>query len=222
MKGKPGTPVTQITAEQVERSLPRSSAPTKLAHLVFKTPRLEQMLDWYSIVLDAVVVFANHRMAFLTYDEEHHRIALMRVPRVVRLPAVLWKTHRKIFGFDHAAFAYARLEDLLATYRRLADAGIEPVWCINHGPTTSMYYEDPDGNRIELQVDNFATKEELMDWMAGGQFADNPIGVEFDPDVLQRRLKSGTPVAELVQRGSAPPRGRAARAGLRTIRWKTL
>lgn len=49
MKGKPGTPVTQITAEQVERSLPRSSAPTKLAHLVFKTPRLEQMLDWYSI-----------------------------------------------------------------------------------------------------------------------------------------------------------------------------
>nr|WP_313776641.1 hypothetical protein [Mycobacterium sp.] len=46
-----------------------------------------------------------------------------------------------------------------------------------------------------------------MDWMAGGQFADNPIGVEFEPDVLQQCLQSGTPAAELVQRGSAPPPG---------------
>jgi len=119
-------------------------------------------------------------------------------------------------------FSYDRLENLVDTYRRLANAGIDPVWCINHGPTTSLYYEDPDGNRIELQVDNFATNEDLLDWLGSGEFDDNPIGVEFDPNVLERLLIAGTPVASLVKRGSAPPDGRRARAGMRTLRWKTL
>ena len=30
-----------------------------------------------------------------------------------------------------------------------------PVRTINHGPTVSMYYKDPDGNQVELQVDVF-------------------------------------------------------------------
>jgi hypothetical protein len=37
---------------------------------------------------------------------------------------------------------------------------IRPFYSINHGPTTSLYYTDPDGNRVELLVDNFATAGE--------------------------------------------------------------
>jgi catechol-2,3-dioxygenase len=203
-------------------SLPRPNGPARLAHLVFKTPRLAEMIDWYSTVLDAVIVFRDRRVAFLTYDGEHHRVALIRLPRILRIPGAVWSLHRKVWGFDHAAFSYAGIEDLVATYRRLSDAGIEPVWCINHGPTTSMYYEDPDGNRIELQVDNFDRVEELLDWMESGEFAKNAIGVEFDPDVLERLVHAGVPRAELIRRGSAPPDGRRPRSGLRTIRWKTL
>ncbi|HYR17666.1 MAG TPA: VOC family protein [Mycobacterium sp.] len=205
----------------LERSR-RRGAPNKLAHVVFKTPRIAEMIDWYTTVLDAVVVFADKRIAFLTYDQEHHRIALIKVPRPLRIPGAVWKVHRKFFGVDHIAFTYEGLADLIATHRRLADAGIEPVWCINHGPTTSMYYEDPDGNRIELQVDNFATNRELLGWLAGGEFDKNPIGVEFDPVVLERLAAAGTPVEFLTKRGSAPPPDRPARAGLRTLRWKTL
>jgi catechol 2,3-dioxygenase-like lactoylglutathione lyase family enzyme len=200
----------------------RPAAPMKLAHIVFKTPRIAEMIDWYTTVLDAVVVFTDKRIAFLTYDQEHHRIALIKVPRLLRIPGLVWKVHRKFFGVDHVAFTYEQLPDLIAAHRRLADAGIEPVWCINHGPTTSMYYEDPDGNRIELQVDNFATNRELVDWLGGGEFDKNPIGVEFDPVVLERLAAAGTPVEVLVRRGSAPPPDRPARAGLRTLRWKTL
>lgn len=203
-------------------SLPRAGAPHKFAHVVFKTPRPQQMIDWYGHVLDAVVVFEDKRVAFLTYDNEHHRVAMVKVPRPVRIPAALWKYHRKFFGVDHVAFTFVGLSDLLAAYRRLANLGIDPVWCINHGPTTSMYYEDPDGNRVELQVDNFESNQALLQWMQGGEFEDNPIGVEFDPDVLHARLAAGTPMAELLKRGSAPPPGRRPRAGLRTIRWKTL
>src|SRR5882757_8840177 len=94
------------------------SAPDRLAHLVFKTPRMDRMVDWYSTVLDAVVVFRNHRLAFLTYDDEHHRVALVRVPRVV---GAVCRARRKVIGFDHAAFSYRRLSDLVANYRRLAE-----------------------------------------------------------------------------------------------------
>ena len=72
--------------------------------------------------------------------------------------------------------------ELLDNYERLAARGIRPFRCINHGPTTSMYYADPDGNRVELQVDNFATPEEATAWMASPEFAANPIGVDFDPE----------------------------------------
>jgi len=198
------------------------TAPQKLAHVVFKTPRINEMIDWYTTVLDAAVVFSDKRITFLTYDQEHHRIALIKVPRPLRIPGAVWKVHRKFYGVDHIAFTHERLPHLIATYRRLADAGIEPVWCINHGPTTSMYYEDPDGNRIELQVDNFGTNQLLMEWLSGGEFAKNPIGVEFDPVVLERLAAAGTPIEVLTKRGSAPPPDRPARAGLRTLRWKTL
>jgi catechol 2,3-dioxygenase-like lactoylglutathione lyase family enzyme len=200
----------------------RPGAPAKLAHVVLKTPRIDTMIDWYCAVLDAVVVFQDKRIAFLTYDSEHHRVALIRMPRLLRIPGAVWRLHRKVWGVDHVAFAYADLPALAATYERLARKGIRPVWCINHGPTTSMYYDDPDGNRLELQVDNFATNEALLDWLAGGEFATNPIGVEFDPDVLVRLLGAGRPTAELMRRGSAPPDGRKPRAGLRTIRRTTL
>lgn len=215
------SPALRVGPEDLERPRP-PGAPAKLAHVVFKTPRLSEMADWYTLLLDGMVVFGDKRICFITYDEEHHRVALIKVPGPLKLPGVVWKIHRKFWGFDHVAFTYDRLETLVGTHRRLADAGVHPVWCINHGPTTSMYYEDPDGNRVELQVDNFATNRELMDWLSGGEFATNPIGVEFDPDVLERLLASGVPATRLTARGSAPPDGRTARAGLRTLRWKTL
>ncbi|MDT5106575.1 MAG: hypothetical protein QOI25_4088 [Mycobacterium sp.] len=214
-------PALKVGPEDLERGR-RPGAPAMLAHIVFKTPRLAEMSDWYALLLDGMVVFGDKRISFITYDDEHHRVALIKLPRVLKIPGAVWKIHRKFWGFDHVAFTYDRFESLVSTYRRLADAGIHPVWCINHGPTTSMYYEDPDGNRVELQVNNFATNRALMDWLSGGEFEKNPIGVEFDPDVLERLLTSGVPTAELTPRGSAPPDGRKARAGLRTLRWKTL
>jgi hypothetical protein len=63
-----------------------------------------------------------------------------------------------------------------------------------------MYYRDPDGNRVELQVDNFATAAEGEAWMKSAAFADNPIGVEFEPDDLHARFRAGVPVAELLAR----------------------
>ena len=55
--------------------------------------------------------------------------------------------------------------DLLDTYVRLKALGIEPHASLDHGMTTSFYYEDPDGNSVELQSDNFKTWQESTHWM---------------------------------------------------------
>lgn len=171
--------------------------PVQLAHIVRRTSRFREMLDWYCTVLAAEVVHADDMLAFLTYDSEHHRIAIASIPGLEDQPAMA-------AGTDHVAFTYGDLGDLLYTYERLKKACIEPFWCINHGPTTSMYYKDPDGNRVELQVDNMPTAESIDRWMKSGEFAANPIGVNFEPEELLARYRSGEPHESLIERPALP------------------
>lgn len=171
--------------------------PTKLAHYVIRAKRFQDMLDWYRQVFHLRTTFEAPVIAFLSYDEEHHRIAFLNT---AHLPG----PDQMRTGIDHVAFTYADLPALLHTWARLKDEGIEPFWCINHGPTTSMYYRDPDGNEIELQVENFDSLAESTAWFSSEAFAANPIGVDFDPDALSARLRSGTPIGELLRQGAAP------------------
>lgn len=171
--------------------------PTKLAHYVIRAKHFQDMLAWYRKVFHLRTSFEAPVIAFLTYDEEHHRIAFLNT---AHLPAP--DTMRT--GVDHVAFTYESLPHLLHTWERLKAEGIEPFWCINHGMSTSMYFRDPDGNEIELQTDNFPTMEECMGWFASPAFAANPIGVDYDPAVLLQKLRAGTPVSELLKQGAAP------------------
>ena len=177
--------------------------PTKLAHLVFQTNRLPAMRDWYCTVLDGRVIYENPHLSFVTYDDEHHRVAFIDFgPLAAREIGGSDLRYRATDqpGLHHVAFTFGSMGELLGNYERLAARGIRPFRSINHGPTTSMYYVDPDGNRVELQIDNFATAEEGQAWMHSAAFDQNPIGVEYDPDDLVRRFRAGVPVAELVIR----------------------
>ncbi|MBL6751947.1 MAG: VOC family protein [Nevskia sp.] len=171
--------------------------PSKFAHFVIRTANFAPMLAWYRKVFHMRTSFEAPVIAFLTYDDEHHRIALINTPH---LP----KPERLGTGVDHVAYSYASLPDLLNSYARLKGEGILPFWCINHGPTTSMYYRDPDGNEIEFQVDNYPTLAETTAYFHSAAFAANPIGVEYDPDVLLQKFRSGVPLAELHKQGVAP------------------
>jgi catechol-2,3-dioxygenase len=53
--------------------------PRKFAHVVYRTRRFSQMLDWYKTVFDAQVQFESPAIAFVTYDEEHHRVAFLNL-----------------------------------------------------------------------------------------------------------------------------------------------
>lgn len=171
-------------------------APAKLAHVVRRTARFDELVAWYETVLAARVVHSDGVIAFLTYDDEHHRIAIARIPGLA-------DASQPLAGTDHVAFTHADLGDLLNTWERLKGEGIEPYWTLNHGPTTSMYYRDPDGNGVELQIDNFDT-EETNRWMASAEFAENPIGVIFEPEELLARYRAGEPLATLLRRPPLP------------------
>ncbi len=179
-------PIRRLAAAQTPIS------PAKFAHFVLRTGQSDKMTEWYRIVLAARIVFRDERLCFLSYDDEHHRLALIQIPGLPpRDPDAA--------GTDHVAYSYRDLGELLATYRRLKAHGILPQWPINHGVTTSMYYHDPDNNRVELQIDNFATIEELQGYFQSPAFAANPVGVTYDPEQLCRDYEAGAPIADLLR-----------------------
>jgi catechol 2,3-dioxygenase-like lactoylglutathione lyase family enzyme len=182
-----------IAAEEARRF-----APAKLAHVAIRTASVKRAAAWYKAVLNAAVAFENEQLCFLAYDEEHHRLAIVEMPGLAAPAADAW-------GLEHFSFCYRTIGELLATYRRLARIGIVPFWTIIHGPTTSMYYRDPDGNKVELQIDNFETREELDRFFAQGNYLENPMGVIFDPEEMIRRYEAGVPLRELVRRPKLPP-----------------
>lgn len=175
-------------------------SPSRLAHVVLRTSQFDALVHWYRTVLCAEIVFSDSALAFLAYDDEHHRIAVIQVPGLGAQP-------HGICGVHHVAFTYASLKELIDTYERLENAGIAPVWCVNHGPTTSMYYADPDGNQVELQVDNYDTVEAASEFFFTPDFAANPIGVDFDPAELARRFRAGEDEASLKRRPPGGARG---------------
>lgn len=175
-------------------------SPIKLAHVVFRTSRFAEMIGWYKQVLNATPAFESDSIAFLAYDDEHHRIAFINVPGLTEQPAGQ-------AGVHHVAFTYENLETLLDNHERLKAMGVEPIWPVNHGPTTSLYYADPDGNQLEFQVDNYDSVEEAGEFFFTDAFATNPIGVDVDPAELRDRLQAGEDQAALKRRAPSGPRG---------------
>lgn len=184
----------------VKKNATGGISPSRLAHVVLRSSQFEALVDWYTTVLCASVAFCDGNLAFLAYDEEHHRIAVLNIPGLQRQPDGMTGVH-------HMAFTYASLGDLVATYERLEKSDIRPVTCINHGPTTSLYYADPDGNQVELQVDNYDTVEAAGEFFYSEAFAKNPIGVDFEATDLARRFHAGEDESAIKMRPDSGARG---------------
>jgi catechol-2,3-dioxygenase len=166
----------------------RPISPAKFSHAVLRTTHLKQMVEWYKTVLNAEVMYENDFLVFMTYDEEHHRIAFAQVPGLVEKP-------KRSAGLDHLAFFYSTFGEWMETYERLMAAGITPRVPIHHGLTMSLYYRDPDDNGVELSIDN-VEKSQWHDWMRHS-LGQNIPGMPFDPEELARKYHAGVPEAEL-------------------------
>jgi catechol-2,3-dioxygenase len=181
------------------------ASPCKISHIVLQTNRPRALREWYCTVLGAEIVHENAFISFISYDDEHHRVAFINPGALeARQPGAReagdFRAGRET-GLHHIAFTFASLEALLDTYARLKEQGIRPYWCVNHGPTTSMYYRDPDNNQVELLIDNFDDVRDGKAYMRSPAFAQNPIGVEYDPDEMLARFRAGASREELLRIG---------------------
>lgn len=166
-------------------------AAPRLAHIVLQTAQIDAMERWWCAAVGMHRVAGNDMLRFFTNDHEHHRLALVQ-------NASATPKDRKAAGLNHVAFTIGSLTALLERYDSLASQEIKPFWVVNHGMTISAYYSDPDGNGVELQVDNFDSVDQANDYIASGAFRENPIGVPWDPDDLLSRLRDGATEGDLM------------------------
>ena len=177
----------------------RAVIPPKFHHVNLKTTRLHEMIVWYGRLVGAEPLFQDAHGAWLSNDAANHRIALLAFPGFVDDPDKDTRT-----GMHHSAFEYDAFEDLNASYLRLCKEGIEPTMCIDHGMTLSYYYQDPDGNFVELQCDAFGDWTQSSDYVRTSDvFHANPIGVFVDPAKVGEAAASGASFADIHARAMA-------------------
>ena len=164
--------------------------PARFGHIVLRTPQFAEMAPWYKTVLNAEPLYETPFAAFLTFDDEHHRVLIATDPNAKPKDTAA-------AGVAHFAYLFDSLADLMTTYARLRDEGITPTYCVNHGFQFSLYYHDPDKNEVELGCDNFQTREEMNAWFEEGHFAKNVYGHDFDPEVVHQWHSEGMPDAEI-------------------------
>jgi len=178
----------------------------KLQHYGLATAHLDAMIEWYQKVLGMTV---NRRVtppagdqggppfsafAFVSNDELDHRIVFFEMPGVVVDP-----DKRRHPGLQHVAFEYSTLDDLLGTYVRLKGLGVLPRWAADHGLGTSFYYEDPDGNVVEINVNNYGNA-----WTATEHLRTGPhILAPVDPEKMLAARQAGASPWELHEQAVA-------------------
>jgi catechol-2,3-dioxygenase len=191
--------VTTEHSQYFRTPKPRPIRPPKLHHATFMTMDVDAMVAFYELVAGLQPVYYAQHAAWLTNDEANHRIALLRLPGV-HPPAD--KPHS--VGLHHTAFEYDSFDGWIDNYERLRDAGLTPVICLDHGMTMSMYYQDPDGNGVEIQVDMFEDWAVSKEWMwASQEFSEDQIGPQFDPEKVLAAYRRGATKDEVHRRARA-------------------
>ena len=171
-----------------------------VSHYGLRVRDLPAAIDWYAKFFDARIEHDMGIGVFMTFDDEHHRLVIFTTDDTVeKVP--------NSAGVEHIAIGLPDFTSLVENYERLKSLGITPAMPVNHGFTTSLYYQDPEGNEVEYTVDNFATKEACREWMhsdAMVQAMKPPtFGDVFDPEDLVRMVREGASQSELARIGQA-------------------
>ena len=123
-----------------------------LGHIVFYVRDLETSLKFYEKVLGLKRIEGGElpfKAAALTSGRTHHELLLIEVGDAPGPPPGPRR------GFYHAGFKIGdSLDELKKAYRELYSAGIQVKEMSDHTISKSIYLHDPDGNEIELYVDD--------------------------------------------------------------------
>jgi catechol 2,3-dioxygenase len=120
-----------------------------LTHAGIYVRDLEKMFRFYTDVMDLLETDRGRAksfpidVVFLTADPtKHHQLVLA--------------TGREETGastINQISFIVSSLDELRDRYHRLKVYGVEPLRPVDHGNAWSIYFQDPEGNSVELYLD---------------------------------------------------------------------
>ncbi len=121
-----------------------------LGHVVLRVTDRERSVRFYNGVLGLPLCARfdeqGLKMAFFSLGN-HHDFAVTEVSGEVSSPSAT------AVGLEHVAFNIGTTLDELREAKTKLDAAGIATTPIDHEVTKSLYFEDPDGNRIEVYVD---------------------------------------------------------------------
>ena len=117
----------------------------QLAHVGFYVRDLERMIAFYGRVLGLVVTdtgpyYLGGHIAFLSRNSDEHHQVVMASGRAEGSPTTM----------NQLSFRVKSLEDLKRFYAALVAEQVKEINPRNHGNAWSVYFSDPEGNRIEI------------------------------------------------------------------------
>jgi catechol-2,3-dioxygenase len=101
---------------------------------------------------------------------------------------------------QHVAFECTTLDELLGTYVRLKGLDVVPLWAADHGVGTSLYYDDPDHNVVEINVNNYGNSWTATEFIRS---APRTRPAQVDPERIFAARKAGASAWELHERALA-------------------
>jgi len=142
---------------------------TQIGHTHLKVRDLQRAVDFYTRFFDLKVIerIANHYV-FLSGNKVHHEIALQNVGPHAPPPSPYGT------GLYHVAFEVPDKKSFALAYKQLTEAGV-PVVTVDHIISWAMYFDDPDGNGLEIYVDTRSERDGRELWHGENQALDEEI-----------------------------------------------
>jgi catechol 2,3-dioxygenase len=120
----------------------------RIGHVLLKVADVERSKAFYSKLLGFEVVEEDpvHGGVFMTLGEEGHTLDLSPIDDLANAQPL---SPNRV-GVHHIAFLVDSEEALKKAFFTLQDHGVEVVRAIDHVSQKSIYFHDPDGNRLEI------------------------------------------------------------------------
>ena len=121
----------------------------RVGHLVLRVKDIERSRRFFEDVLHFPVVAQNERgMVFFSTDkhDNHHQLALVPAKEGVAMPKP------DSVGMHHVSFELGTFAELQEAYRVFKEKDVPIDHTTFHGVTKSIYFNDPDGNMLEVYV----------------------------------------------------------------------
>ncbi len=164
-------------APRAEESASSAAPPeTRVGHVHLRVADLDRAIAFYTDVLGfSLKARMGSAAAFLAAGDYHHHIGLNTWESAGGTPPPPGHT-----GLYHAAFVYPDRSSLAQALKRALDAGITITGKADHGVSEAIYFNDPDGNGIEIYRDR-----PMAEWP---RTSDGALIVSNDPLDLEALL----------------------------------